>query len=54
MAPLGKALGREALLFLLAVQFLARLPLPQHLDYSPARLGLRGVTSLSWVSGWGA
>ncbi len=39
MALLGNALGREASLFLLALQFLTRLPLPQHLDYSPARLG---------------
>ena len=39
MVLLGTALKREALLFLLAVQFLTRLPLPQHLDYSPTRLG---------------
>lgn len=39
MVLLGTALRREALLFLLAVQFLTRLPLPQHLDYSPTRLG---------------
>ncbi|MDE0670547.1 MAG: adenosylcobinamide-GDP ribazoletransferase [Caldilineaceae bacterium] len=39
MVLLGAALRREALLFLLAVQFLTRLPLPQHLDYSPTRLG---------------
>ncbi len=39
MVLLGTVLRREALLFLLAVQFLTRLPLPQHLDYSPTRLG---------------
>ena len=31
MALLGNALGREALLFLLALQFLTRLPLPRNL-----------------------
>lgn len=39
MALLGNALGREALLFLLALQFLTRLPLPRNLGYSPAQLG---------------
>ncbi len=39
MAQLRNALVREALLFLLAVQFLTRLPLPQDLGFSPTRLG---------------
>lgn len=39
MTFIGTALRRQGLLFLLAVQFLTRLPLPRDLDYSPARLG---------------